>query len=302
MEQDNIFIANDFSSASLLNETETNGIYLSELKSIHSSRIFRNFSIKCVLAGHEYYKVNGEEFRVDEGMMLISGKNPVGEVYFDSKVPVRGLCIDIKSESIAQAVFALNQSSNLDLDVSLEQFCAPNFFERTENIGNSLIGKEINELTSMIDSRKLGSFHPNEEWYLHLAEKIVLQELGMTRSMSGINTVKISTKKEILKRLLIGKAYMNENYLNSPSMAQIAREASLSEYHFFRSFRQAFDISPYQYLLGKRLEYACNLLKNTELSFSEIAIICRFPDYFTFCKAFKRKYMVTLTAYRSCKH
>ena len=66
----------------------------------------------------------------------------------------------------------------------------------------------------------------------------------------------------------------------------------MAEFHFFRSFRQAFGTSPYQYLLGKRLELAKELIITGDMSVTTIAAHCNFPDIFTFSKAFKRRFNV----------
>ena len=72
----------------------------------------------------------------------------------------------------------------------------------------------------------------------------------------------------------------------------------MSEYHFFRSFKQAFGMTPYQYLTTKRMNLAKELVQEGEKKISDIALICNFPDVFTFSKAFKRYYGVPPSAMR----
>lgn len=64
----------------------------------------------------------------------------------------------------------------------------------------------------------------------------------------------------------------------------------MSEFHFFRSFKQAFSISPYQYVLKKKLEPARSLLLERKLPINKIAACCNFADLPAFSKAFKRQY------------
>jgi AraC-like DNA-binding protein len=49
-------------------------------------------------------------------------------------------------------------------------------------------------------------------------------------------------------------------------------------------------ISPYQYLLNKRLELAKELITEGDMSVTDIAAHCNFPDIFTFSKALKRRF------------
>ncbi len=73
-------------------------------------------------------------------------------------------------------------------------------------------------------------------------------------------------------------------------MNEVAVASNLSEFHFFRSFRQAYRITPYQYVLNKRLTCAMELLQKGNISVTEVSMHCNFPDLFTFSKAFKRRY------------
>jgi len=88
------------------------------------------------------------------------------------------------------------------------------------------------------------------------------------------------------------------HFLENPVIRTIAIESNMSEFHFFRCFKNVLGITPYQYLLEKRLQHSYSLLKQKELLISTIAKECGFPDVFTFSKAFKRKYGLSPSKYR----
>jgi AraC-like DNA-binding protein len=144
----------------------------------------------------------------------------------------------------------------------------------------------------MIETKKVDPFFLNSEWFFDLAEKLILQERGNYKALNGIHSVKYTTRKETLRRLSKGKDYMDELFLQNPDITDVASSANMSEFHFYRVFRQAYNITPYQYMLSKRLEYAIFLLKENQHSFSSIASLCGFPNLSTFSKAVKRKYDV----------
>lgn len=52
---------------------------------------------------------------------------------------------------------------------------------------------------------------------------------------------------------------------------RLARVSGVSEAHFARSFKEAFGIPPHRYLLTRRIERATAMLRDTELSITEIA-------------------------------
>ena len=85
---------------------------------------------------------------------------------------------------------------------------------------------------------------------------------------------------------------MEENFLQNPTMNEVAKYGNMSSFHFFRSFKQAFGITPYKYLLNKRLEFSKTLLLK-KISAGEVGKSCGFADIFTFSKAFKRRYGIS---------
>ena len=108
--------------------------------------------------------------------------------------------------------------------------------------------------------------------------------------LNNINAQKTETKEEILGRLLLGKDFIDSCFMHNPDIRTVAIKCNMSEFHFYRCFKQVFGITPYQYLLGKRLEHARKLLNETQLRVGDIARLCSFRDVFSFSKAFKKRY------------
>ena len=100
----------------------------------------------------------------------------------------------------------------------------------------------------------------------------------------------MSTKKEILKRLFKGKNFIDDNFKENIDVKEIARLSCLSEFHFFRSFKEAFGISPHKYLINRRLNEAHKLLKKNSFSIGEIAFDCGFVDIYSFSKTYKKHF------------
>ena len=74
---------------------------------------------------------------------------------------------------------------------------------------------------------------------------------------------------------------------------EVAVHCNLSEFHFFRSFRQAYGITPYQFLLHKRLALADEFIRKGDMTITAVSAYCNFPDLFTFSKAYKRRFGVS---------
>ena len=80
--------------------------------------------------------------------------------------------------------------------------------------------------------------------------------------------------------------------------SDLANMAHLSVPQFERRFRRAFGTSPRQYLLRIRIEYASQLLVETDQTVSEIAQACGFFDHAHFSRSFRRLMNSTPTEYR----
>lgn len=92
---------------------------------------------------------------------------------------------------------------------------------------------------------------------------------------------------ELLRRLLRAKDRMDAASHEDWPVARLARVSSVSEAHFARSFKQAFGIPPHRYLLSRRIERATALLRDTELSVTEIAFHTGWGSLGTFGRTFR---------------
>ena len=80
-----------------------------------------------------------------------------------------------------------------------------------------------------------------------------------------------SPAPELLRRLLRAKDRMDAASHEDWPVRRLARVSGVSEAHFARSFKQAFGVPPHRYLLTRRIERATALLRDTDLSITEIA-------------------------------
>ena len=74
------------------------------------------------------------------------------------------------------------------------------------------------------------------------------------------------------------KTFVNENLNRVITLENLAAQTNLSHYHFARQFRAATGITPYGYVLSKRMKRAMALLSATNRSQLEIALACGFFD------------------------
>lgn len=84
------------------------------------------------------------------------------------------------------------------------------------------------------------------------------------------------------------KNYIDQNYTKHLEAADLAAMLYKSESQINRIFRQAYQITPHQYLINKKMEAARILLTTTRLSIKAISAKLSFADEFYFSNVFKR--------------
>jgi AraC-like DNA-binding protein len=90
------------------------------------------------------------------------------------------------------------------------------------------------------------------------------------------------------ERLRRARAFIDECYDLPLDLDQIAGQASFSRYHFIRQFRSAFDQTPHQYLIWRRVEQAKQLLAAGDLSVTEVCFTVGFQSLGSFSALFHR--------------
>ncbi len=92
---------------------------------------------------------------------------------------------------------------------------------------------------------------------------------------------------ELLRRLLRAKDRMDAASHEDWPVRRLARVSGVSAAHFARSFKQAFGVPPHRYLLTRRIERATALLRDTEMSITEIAFETGWRSLGTFGRTFR---------------
>ena len=104
---------------------------------------------------------------------------------------------------------------------------------------------------------------------------------------------------DVQRRLKQAREYIDDCFDSALRLEQIAQQACLSEFHFQRLFRQTFERTPHQYMTGRRLERARELLLYTDLSISEICMLIGFQSLGSFSTLFSRQTGMSPSAYRN---
>lgn len=98
--------------------------------------------------------------------------------------------------------------------------------------------------------------------------------------------------------LLKTKDFINEEFINLPNLASIARISNVHPTHLAREFQRHFQITIGDFVRQKRIESAANKLIKSKFPISEIAIESGFYDQSHFNRIFKKATGMTPLIYR----
>jgi AraC family transcriptional regulator len=82
------------------------------------------------------------------------------------------------------------------------------------------------------------------------------------------------------------------------SLADLAREAAMSRYHFLRTFYNVVGLTPHQFILRTRLHNAAVALRRSTRPVLDVALDAGFADLSTFNRRFRATMGVTPSTYR----
>lgn len=130
---------------------------------------------------------------------------------------------------------------------------------------------------------------------------------GYEKIDAALNILNACTGYEYLKTLINTESrridtrideYIDQNLGCNLNVQSICRKFQLSKTELYEIFREYFSDSVANYIKKRRLQKACNLLKDTTFPVYKVAKLCGIPDYNYFSKVFKSVYQVSPSAFR----
>jgi AraC-like DNA-binding protein len=103
----------------------------------------------------------------------------------------------------------------------------------------------------------------------------------------------------VFARLAKSIEYMDRNYLDSPALQDVAAQSHLAPNYFHRLFSSTFGVSPFNYMLTRRMNLAKQLLSSSAHTVREVAADCGYSSEFYFSKTFKKHFGTSPSAYRA---
>ena len=269
-----------------VNENENIAVY-SSLNQIEATIKNKSFAIKYVIEGTEHYETDGNKYAVHAGeYLLLNGECDV-KVNINSQTAVKGLCINLQPNLLNSAIAYYCNPNAVDIDNNLTNFFNANFLYHKYTASKTILGGVLNQVSNNLNYLSATGL---ECFYYTLAAKIVEDQIPIYKQLQNIPSQKQATKKELWRRIANAKEFIDCNFNKTLPVKKIASEAALSEFHFFRLFKNIIGITPHQYILKKRLTESKNILLQNNYSVSDAAERAGFNDIYSFSKAFKKEF------------
>lgn len=92
--------------------------------------------------------------------------------------------------------------------------------------------------------------------------------------------------------------YIDTHYKESLTLDDLARESHINKYYLAHVFKEEYGISPINYMLSRRIEESRYLLRETNMSMSQIARVLGFSSASYFSQSFRRAEGISPIEYR----
>jgi AraC family transcriptional regulator len=265
-----------------------NTLVFSELKQFYKPIQSEGISIKYVSAGVENYVLNNKKITLKANECFISNQPLDGSVGIESNFNVNGTCLNISYHLIGKIEASLKDCRYFEGEESGGVAILSEEIFEVFTLGNSHLSQKLFSLKQKHQGNKPFGDENNENLFFEFGEAFVLDQKPQLIYLSKLNNAKKETKKDIVKRLLWAKEYLEANYNTDLKVNELAKVATMSDFHFSRMFKQVFGYAPYQYQVKLRMEKARQLLNKRAGLVQDIGLAVGYSDIYTFSKAFKR--------------
>ena len=242
-----------------------------------------------ILGGQAVHLIDASEYPLKTGdVFIISGRIAHG---FRDCRDLSLYNIMFNDEILASAYQELKNLAGFQSLFVLEPF-----FRRQHEFRSRLVldAEGLLHVRHMIHLMQDEYDHHPEDQGIVLKMHFLSLVASLSRHYSGIN----SPLARNLFYLAETVANIESHYTQPIRIADLARQAHLSERHFTRIFTLNYLASPIEYILRLRLQHARRLLANSDQTLTRIAADCGFYDLSAFSRMFKSRFSMTPSEYR----
>lgn len=148
-------------------------------------------------------------------------------------------------------------------------------------IGANRGGEQVGELVRMLFEEAISA---NEDSWRICCSYLDIILMKCARSV----VMEQHTKEQAWGVFKSVKEFIEDNYLEIDRMAEIADATGLTAAYISRLFKRYYHMTPYNFLMQKKMQHALDLLRQGNMSVQKAAGLTGFDDPFHFSRVFKK--------------
>lgn len=244
-----------------------------ELEIIYVKSGFLTVSI----SGESYIGNPGDAFVVSPGNLHLMGSDTGAVDYYTFLFPLKNLSFradDLLEDKLLEPLNSGHLMINPRINDTAKELC-----EQLIEVYEAKNDESESQLTAQIKTKIILL-----QFILEMWKKGFIIE----NDTSGRNTV----EKEMV-------SYIQQNYTGKISLKEFGEQFHLSEKYISRYFKEHFHITLSQYVTYLRLEHAKQLLQDTDIPVTEVAMQSGYQNVSYFIRNFKKTYEISPLKYRN---
>ena len=234
-------------------------------------------SLTVSISGESYIGKPGDAFVVSPGNLHLMGSDTGTVDYYTFLFPLKNLSFradDLFEEKLLEPLNSGHLMINPRISDTAKELC-----EQLIEVYESKNQESESQLTAQIKTKIILL-----QFILEMWKKGFIIE----NDTNGRNTV----EKEMV-------SYIQQNYTGKISLKEFGEQFHLSEKYISRYFKEHFHITLSQYVTYLRLEHAKQLLQDTDIPVTEVAMQSGYQNVSYFIRSFKKTYEISPLKYRN---
>ena len=228
------------------------------------------------ISGENYIGKPGDAFVVSPGNLHFMGSQTGTVDYFTFLFPLKYIAFRTDDMLDDKLIEPLN-SGHLMISPEIKDTVK----EQCEQLAG-VYAAEIDESESKITGQ--------------IKKKIILLQFIHELWKKGFIVENDTTGRNTVEKEMV--SYIQQNYTGKILLREFGEQFHLSEKYISRYFKEHFHITLSQYLTYLRLEHAKQMLQETDISVTEVAMQSGYQNISYFIRSFKKTYGVSPLKYR----
>ena len=248
-------------------------------KRIYQPHHHADCELSMLISGNGLYSILDKNYSFQKNDIFLFGSNEIHcitDIYSDEPFDLLNiqfeprLLWDNGNDVLPLLMLFNNRSESFSNQIS------------RNNPSTRMIQKNIILIENEFKTQNIG-YEMNVKLLLFSILLLLLRDYGYVKPQNLITT-DLTVNSQLSKAM----DYINSHLCDELSLAEIANYANLSKTYFSALFAKYNGLSLWEYITIHRVEKAVELLKNTDLSKTDIALQSGFSSSSNFYKAFKK--------------